>query len=464
MTETERLLGAILEELREIRAALSDRSAPAAGDSVARESPAEVPADPSDGLADTPTETPDVGAAESPLESAAVAWLQARKILLRRLPAPASADAVFDRLASTLGSRYQHLWRLHDQLRRCLATGQSLSLQLTDRSQEEVAACTALAHDLSKLAILTRYHYQKSTRLLNATVERSGAVVAFFTGGWFERYVCLQAEQVLAASGHPTAHLQNPQVQFANGDAGELDLFFMVAGTPLWIECKTGDYQLHVRRYGELRRRLELPASRALLVLLGQTANLCQELSAIYGLTVCNEQTLTAALQVAVGLTPPAPAPSSAPAPPTVTHTASGRAAEVTAWLTRCGLRPLPAERPALIAALLAVVAEQPPPLVLRDLKQRLVERTTTSGSQVQDVLQAVLRGGGLLGADGVPLASFLQPCARLLDHRSEVLEACCCRAYRAALEHPEAPPGLWPVTPAEFSAATGGALPGQTA
>jgi hypothetical protein len=64
---------------------------------------------------------------------------------------------------------------------------------------------------------------------------------------------------------------------------------------------------------------------------------------------------------------------------------------------------------------------------VLRD------EFPQLSKSRLQEVVQAAMRGGGLIGEDGDPVRALKQPLTGLVESLED-LEECCVRAYAAAV------------------------------
>ncbi|NUQ02037.1 MAG: hypothetical protein HUU35_19490, partial [Armatimonadetes bacterium] len=219
---------------------------------------------------------------------AAIGWLAARSIEVRQYREPAPADAVYDRLALQLGSHFDDLRPLHDQIRRRQGNGGSFSLDLRQASQVQNTSICNFCTELHRQAFLTEYHYDRRARRLTGRLQRVPRVINFITGGWFERYVLLITTRLLRGAGRKVDALVNPQIVYPNGDAFELDLVLMVDGEPLWIECKTGDYQQYVHRYAEAQGQLGLRPQRGVLVVLGLADEITTSLSYTCALTVTN--------------------------------------------------------------------------------------------------------------------------------------------------------------------------------
>lgn len=282
----------ILTELRALRADL--RAAIAAGPS-GRTPPllagASRSADPLD-----PGEGPDVDPNSQPV----VDWLAARGIQVRTMRGDEPADDVYDWLATYLGRRFDNLRPLHDVIRRSLAKSRSFTLSLAGAPPGRISDTTQLCTKLLECAFLTHYYYDRNARRVFGTVQASGHVINFFTGGWFERYVRILLHQAFDGLVSDRALLSNAQVVLPGGHDFELDLLALLDGQPLWIECKTGDYQEHIDHYSRTRAVLGVPPDRSILVVLGLPDDLIETLTRLYDLRLANQHTLEGLLRATI--------------------------------------------------------------------------------------------------------------------------------------------------------------------
>lgn len=369
-------------------------------------------------------------------------WLTARGVVVKNYHVSLSADPVLDRLAMFLGDRFGNLSRLHDAIRRSLSLGNSFTLSLASRTQAEIADSTQFCTMLSNYAFLSSYRYDKRGRIIRAAPQHVGHVVNFFTGGWFERYVHLKLEQLFEQSNLQASCLRNPQITLPNGNDFELDLFFLIGGEPLWVECKTGNYQAYVGKYGSVRKILSVPKERTILTILGLPENLAAELTALHDITMANERTFMRAVCTALDL-PDCLESLETELPqvetdlralnlsPTMTSVAT---ATLATWFKKNHLRPSPEHRRVVLEALPAVAAALGFPATANDLKRALAARTGVSKKRLQDILNAVMRGGCLLDEEGAPVSASNVPFHRLASDDPDVLEAKCVEAYARVL------------------------------
>lgn len=381
-------------------------------------------------------------------------WLASIGITVKNYREPTATDAVFDQLSLFLGDRFPSLARLHDLIRQRLSTGEGFSLNLASRPQEEIANVTQFCSMLYSLAFLSSYKYNKSTKTIYATPQRVGKVINFFTGGWFERYVYLKIAGLFTRFGIPFSCLLNPQITFANGDDFELDLMFLVEDEPLWIECKTGDFQCYITKYSDVRKQLWVPKSRAILAILGLADRLTSDLTNLYDVTVVNESTILEGVCTAIGRQDLLPEITS----PSVEITPVPRS--VATILNKAGLRPIPEFRRQVLQAMVRLMLGQPGPITMAEVKRLFAQQFPLSKSQLQDLLNAVIRGGCCLDAEGQPVASFTTSFERLVSDDVDELERRCVEAYARAVM--ATVPGYFddPQAAVEFERVVGARLP----
>lgn len=358
-------------------------------------------------------------------------WLIAKGITVKNYREQSAADTVFDQLAVFLGERFENLSRVHEFIRRSLSTGSSFTLNLSSSRQEEIADSTQFCTMLSSYAFLSSYKYNKYTKTIYAAPQRVGKVINFFTGGWFERFVYLRIFSLLSQNSLEFTCLLNPQITFSNGDDFELDLLFLIDGQPLWVECKTGDYQAYIAKYSDARKLLSTPKSRAILVILGISNDLTANLTNLYDITVANEKNFLEKVCAAVGLSGHVQQQESTGLP---TLNGAVVPSHLSTLLNKVGLRPLPEYRQQVIAELTSVVRSLHQPITMAEMKSILANKVRASKSQLQDLLNAIVRSGCLLDDNGLTVLSFTSPFSKLVSENPSVIESKCIESYIRAV------------------------------
>ena len=91
------------------------------------------------------------------------------------------------------------------------------------------------------------------------------------------------------------------KVTFANEDLHEIDVMALVnSQTPIYIECKTGEFRRDIDKFLRLKKRLGLPRQQFIICASDLSEEQASGLSAMYDLTFVNLQTLAAKLQAVI--------------------------------------------------------------------------------------------------------------------------------------------------------------------
>lgn len=359
----------------------------------------------------------------------AVNWLMLQGIEIKSCKSKNKTDFIFDELATFLGERFKTLKPFHDLIRRNLDGGNGVRLDLSSSSQEEVANTTQFCHSLSKFAFLSSYKYSKSTKKLYATPQKVGKIINFFTGEWFERFVCLQLISLLSKHSIKYDYLMNAQIVLPNGDNFELDLMFFIQNSPLWIECKTGDYQAHVSKYSAMRSLLKVSKEYSVLIILGIPDDLASNLTELYGMTIVNENNFISHISRILGIIAQ---PQENISQPVRGYTGSG---SILTELNKVGLRPLPEFRSQVINILIELSRDLQASITIADMKKEIAKRISNiSNSKLQDIINAIARGGCFINEGGNSNISFAFPFSHLISFDADIIEQKCMESYIRAL------------------------------
>lgn len=217
-------------------------------------------------------------------------WLNHHGITIQNYHQPDENEEIFNKLATYLGEKYSDLSYFYGQLKRSFSKGQNITINLGSRSKTEITYTTQFCSRMSAYAFLASYQYDRKKKMLYASPQKTGLVINFITGGWFERFVYLSLCQLLQENQQPYQSVLNPQIILPKGEDFELDILFLINEKPFWVECKTGDYQAHVTKYSRMRTVLSIPKDCSLLVILGISDQLTQELTSLHDIYVANER------------------------------------------------------------------------------------------------------------------------------------------------------------------------------
>ncbi len=367
-----------------------------------------------------------------------IQWLESLDITVNNYSQPQSTDYIYDRLTISLGDNYQYLEKLYQQIKRNLSNGGNFKLKLSGKDQQLIAHNTSFCTQLYEYTFLSSYRYIAATKTIVAAPNRKGEVINFFSGQWFERFVYLKVSQLLSYHELDYQYLLNPEIITPEGNNFELDIVFLIEGEPLWIECKTGQYQNYIHKYSQFRKTLKINKERSFLVILGLSDRLASGLTEMYDLVVSNENLFIQDINKIFN-TKPQPK-SAAPQsnltglrrtikikPKTIQHRD-----ELLTTLKKAKLRPALEWRTKVLLNLSQIVdRDDYNPQLLKELKEQLFLLTSgISKTILIEILNTLIMAECLLDTDDRPLYSYHQHVSSLTSDRLEVLEQKCLEVY----------------------------------
>lgn len=226
-----------------------------------------------------------------------VQWFQRRQVQARPCPEAVDTSGFFDDIAVELGDNHALLGEVVDKIR----WGQqkdipNFSVNLSKRGQKDGQAINAFCKRLHDYSLLAKYFYQKQEKIGRGTIQSAPTVRQFFAGEWLEWYAFMKLLGLFRDKQRGFSCARKLSVVFANEDLHELDVFFLVEGTPVCIECKTGEFRPEIDKYLTLRKRLGIDRNHFILCASNLTDEQAAGLSSMYELSFVNPAGLVAHL------------------------------------------------------------------------------------------------------------------------------------------------------------------------
>jgi hypothetical protein len=192
-----------------------------------------------------------------------IQWFKSKNIT-----ATASINAVdttgfFDEAAVAIGSDYELLGAVCEQIRYAQLKEYSSNLiHLDKKSKEDAKAIEAFIQRLYEHSLIARFISNKKEKNIRVVLQNAPSVRRFFAGDWLEWFALMV-------------------------------VFFLINNNqPLYIECKTGDFRQNLDKYVALRKRLAIDQRYFILCVADLDNEQCKGLAAMYGMTFVNTQTL----------------------------------------------------------------------------------------------------------------------------------------------------------------------------
>jgi phage FluMu protein Com len=212
-----------------------------------------------------------------------VQWFKAKQIEAKPDEKAMDISGFFDEIAVQLGDNWAILGEICHKIKGTQAKGYpNLVLNLSSHSQQEIQVIKRFCQEAYDKAFLTGYHtIDKDKKRVKLHLQTDKTIVKFFNGDWLEWYVFMKVASLLVEKQ----------------DKQELDVFFLLKGstlwgttTPLWIECKSGEFRNSVEKYAKLRNRLQIDKPHSLLLALGISEENATGLTSMFDITVVNEK------------------------------------------------------------------------------------------------------------------------------------------------------------------------------
>jgi phage FluMu protein Com len=221
-------------------------------------------------------------------------WFSSRRIALTLEDAKMDISGYFDEVAVELGDNYALFKKLLTSIKRQqLAEKPTVRVPFKDYAEADVKKIKDFVEFLYKCAFIARYNLDKKTKdALYLSLQPARKIVNFFNGDWLEWYVFMKVTSLLWERKLKFGYCRSGKISFENNDQNEIDLFFLIENkTPLWIECKSGEFRDSLHKYQQLRKRLNLTKDQAMLFVLGISAEEAEALTQSFDITIVNEST-----------------------------------------------------------------------------------------------------------------------------------------------------------------------------
>ena len=221
-----------------------------------------------------------------------VDWFDKKGIILDVDVKKIDTQGFFDEIAVALGENYELLKVVNERIKKTQRKGyNSVTIAISNYSQKEIQALTKYCKELYDFSFVTKYFYNKAEKRIHLTLQQSPGVVGFFNGEWFEWFVFMKLLVLFYEKKIPFSALRSFKIHFPNEDKHEVDVFFLINNkTPLFIECKTGEFRSTIEKYHKLRKRMGIEKQNFMMLVLGLSEEQTKGLTSMYEITFVNEK------------------------------------------------------------------------------------------------------------------------------------------------------------------------------
>lgn len=369
----------------------------------------------------------------------ASAWLTSKGIQIKNYQSDGSVDKIFDQLSLYLGKKYNSLSGLYHTIKRNLSMNTDyVYYNVSNFTPTVISDITQFCTNMHRLAFFTNYNYSRNTKTINITLQRSGNVINFFTGSWFERYIYNNVCSLLNKSKLSYSSISNAQIILPNGQNFELDFLFIVENKPIWIECKTGNYQNYMSRYPLVRRLLNMPISNSFLVILDLSDDIAESLSRLYNITVVNQYNFFRKFVSLLNIEyDEIDVLANGTNENFITQQIlSLNIYNIETLLKKKRLRPSKEIRYKVIKEVADELRDNNQPIKLTELRNTISLKTGYSRNRIEDILFALLKSGSFTDENGYIVETAITPVYKLINDDLVEIEENCQKIYiKAVLE-----------------------------
>lgn len=201
------------------------------------------------------------------------------------------AGSILDRIASFIGGNHDDLKILLSLLKSSQSEGRQITFFLDRIPAPSRGVCIKFCEMLYAHAMLENYYHNRGNSTLIAKLSREPAVINFITGHWLEIYIFNQLESMLARYRQQySCEMEaygNIHISLSDGNNFEMDILCFINGQPLWIECKSGDFQNRITKYKNFGARYHIPLQNSFITVAGISEEQASSISQIHSFNIC---------------------------------------------------------------------------------------------------------------------------------------------------------------------------------
>jgi hypothetical protein len=226
-------------------------------------------------------------------QAALRSWFIRQGIEVRIDPRTVDTTGFFDEAALGIGGNFPLARRVLGAIRWAQREKrQSVQLGLAKDSEADSRALRGFVKKLYEASLVAGHFYDAKKKTLQIQVQGVAEAQRFFNGEWLEWFALMRLLQAAQAQQAPLSCARNVHIGFADGARFELDVFALLGGRPLAIECKSGEWRPFIGKSQSLCKRLGLGAQRFVMCVSGLEDKKLAGLSAMHQLAFANEETL----------------------------------------------------------------------------------------------------------------------------------------------------------------------------
>jgi len=221
-------------------------------------------------------------------------WFKNSNIKLRFEKDCVDTTGFFDEIALIIGSNYYTLAPIIKHIKYIQTKGyDTVKIDLSFKTDEEIIDIKYFCKEMYDCSFIAKYFHHKKNKFILLTLQNIPKIKNFFNGIWMEWFVLMQMLEFFEENEIGYSSMKSLKVTFPNKETNELDVFFLLDDdTPIYIECKTGEFRHDINKYLQLKKKLYIHKDNFIVCVFGLSEDQTIGMTTMYDITFVNESNL----------------------------------------------------------------------------------------------------------------------------------------------------------------------------
>ncbi len=221
-------------------------------------------------------------------------WFSKKQIKAQANLRGVDTSGFFDEVAEAIGGNLPLFREVIERIRWSQQKEHnSTTIHLEKKSAEDAKALVTFCQQLYDYSFVAKCFHNKPENNLRLILQTAPGIRTFFNGEWLEWHALMSCLHYAKARQRRFSCARGLALTLGNGESCELDVFMLIdGGTPICIECKSGEFRQNIDRYLALKKRLGMDGKQFIMCIAGLEEDKAKAYTAMYDLSFVSEQGL----------------------------------------------------------------------------------------------------------------------------------------------------------------------------
>ncbi len=233
-----------------------------------------------------------------------VKWFQNRNVEVEIHKEAMDTTGFFDEGALFIGNNYDILKDIINQIKYVQSKNfDTVKVPLSKKSNKEITIIMKFCKEMHDYSFIAKYYHNRKSNTIYMTIQNASKIKSFFNGIWMEWYTLMLILEFFHDNKVESSSMRSLDITFEDKTKNEIDIFFLTRNnTPIYIECKSGEFRQDIDKYSKLRKKLNINKEHFILCIFGLEIKHAQGITSMYDLTFTNEKNLIDHIAKIVGI------------------------------------------------------------------------------------------------------------------------------------------------------------------